>query len=92
MAGSNLEFTLQGHSKTIAGKSQTHGIQDSVSRSPLAKGAKFSTPQKCVEHHALCEAQVQTFESCYYAELAFEKVKQTITQIYAMLEYLLPPI
>ena len=40
----------------------------------------------------LCEAQVQTFDSCYYAELAFEKVKQTITQIYAMLEYLLPPI
>lgn len=67
-------------------------MEDSVSRSPLAKGAKFSTPQKCVEHHALCEAQVQTFESCYYAELAFEKVKQTITQIYAMLEYLLPPI
>lgn len=64
-------------------------MEDSVSRSPLAKGAKFSTPQKCVEHHALCEAQVQTFESCYYAELAFEKVKQTITQIYAMLEYLL---
>ena len=60
-------------------------MEDSVSRSPLAKGAKFSTPQKCVEHHALCEAQVQTFESCYYAELAFEKVKQTITQIYAML-------
>ena len=55
----------------------------------MLKGAKFSTPQKCVEHHALCEAQVQTFESCYYAELAFEKVKQTITQIYAMLEYLL---
>ena len=52
-----------------------------------AKGAKFSTPQKCVEHHALCEAPVQTFESCYYAQLAFEKVKQTITQIYAMLEY-----
>ena len=55
----------------------------------LLKGAKISTPQKCVEHHALCEDQVHTFESCYYAELAFEKVKQTITQIYAMLEYLL---
>ena len=64
-------------------------MEDSVSRSPLAKGAKFSRPQKCVEHHALCEAQVQTFESCYYAELAFEKVKQTIAQINAMLEYLL---
>ena len=38
---------------------------------------------------AVCEAQVQTFESCYYTELAFEKVKQTITQIHAMLEYLL---
>ena len=60
-------------------------MEDSVSQSPLAKGAKFSTPQKCVEHHALCEAQVQTFK---YAALAFEKVKQTITQIYAMLEYL----
>ena len=67
-------------------------MEDSVSRSPLAKGAKFSTTQQCVEHHALCKAQVQTFESCYYAELAFEKVKQTITPIYAMLEYLLPPI
>ena len=44
-------------------------MEDRVSQSPLAKGAKFSTPQKCVEHHPLCDAQVQTFES----ELAFEK-------------------
>ena len=66
-----------------------------VSQSPLAKGAKFSTPQKCVEHHPLiplCEAQVQTFESCYYAELAFEKSGSKVdyyTNLGAMLEHLL---
>ena len=63
-----------------------------VNQSPLAKGAKFSTPQKCVEHHPLCEAQVQTFESCYYAELAFEKSGSEAdyyTNLGAMLEHLL---
>ena len=67
-------------------------MEDRVSQSPLAKGAKFSTPQKCVEHHPLCEVQVQTFESCYYAELALEKSGSEAdyyTHLSAMLEHLL---
>ena len=65
---------------------------ETVSQSPLAKGARFSTPQKHVEHHPLCEAQVQTFESGYYAELAFKKSGSEADYykiLGAMLEHLL---
>ena len=40
-----------------------------LARALLLKGLSSQHHKKCVEHHPLCDAQVQTFES----ELAFEK-------------------